>query len=437
MSNDILFNISDIIADAMVLLDPPNLPHKSNKVTPQNVKDAYDLMLSINLKDINQYELLPQDDWNDKSTPVVEPISSQSTVGVIADFYRTVILASSLLLELCYWCQNSSYNQKEYGNLKRDQAEVLCETIIHSIHRLRRMSTIVSCSYQHYLKMKNTSDDALVAALTKDWHDDILTKSQYPLLQECFERQPMMDIETNTTFGMSRRIISLHPDDYICENVMSITEDDDDEFSPIDDNEKIQKYDESMLPPMMMDPKQLEKEELELLYIALPNSSLRSRNKSTTTILKHLDETLEMCIQSLSRYRLCHHIHLPFQLGPCKILKSSPIIVKEIDNQRQMEMHLFANGVILLHKNDYNSTMSVPSESLNMWKLSPDSTCSPVHLGLTFHFSVKSVNNVINHPTLHSCSLTLAVDESKGGSLKEGCDWIHVFQMAISNIRLL
>ena len=61
-----------------------------------------------------------------------------------------------------------------------------------------------------------------------DWHDTLLPKSQHPLLQESFERNQLIDVETGVVFGHEDRLVSLHIEDYEFFDYKYDDDDDDD-----------------------------------------------------------------------------------------------------------------------------------------------------------------------------------------------------------------
>ena len=61
------------------------------------------------------------------------------------------------------------------------------------------------------VKENNDENDNVIHV---EWHDILLPKSQHPLLQECFERKELIDLETGVIFGYDDRLISLLLEDY-------------------------------------------------------------------------------------------------------------------------------------------------------------------------------------------------------------------------------
>ena len=188
---------------------------------------------------------------------------------LLSDLYRAIIVSSSLLLELMIppiitKPKNSQKSEDEridatttnndaYGSTTR----MLCQTIQRSILLLQRISQIyflATSKYQKSTTMSSSSTSSLSSSYlpknmndkkhiilsmmkpyqyqptttTKsnnvkvnddndvivEWHDTLLPKSQHPLLQECFERKELIDLETDVIFGYDDRLISLLLEDY-------------------------------------------------------------------------------------------------------------------------------------------------------------------------------------------------------------------------------
>lgn len=420
--------ISEVISEAMVLLDPPNLPSKcSNKMTPQHAKNAYDLLLSIQQKD-----LLYSDDAL-ATADTVDTLSSQSVLGIMSDMYRAIILASSLLLEMCYWSNNN-----EYGTLTRQQAEILSKSILKSIQFLKRISRLVQFSC-HCTQNKGMTVHKSI--ISQDWHDDYLPKSQYPLIQECFEREPLVDIQTNVVFGMQDRIVSLEEEDYILhedDHVHDSYEDfimEPNENSQTDDefytHDQISQDMDNF--PIMMNPKQLEKEELELLKIAIPSCNTWKNGRNPHNKRRRIPVLIQKILEDLSKYDISNCLSLPYGLGPCRILKSGSLICKKDEHdltmEQTVELHLFANGIIVLYYQDNDPDTT---NGMEVYTITAHSTCTRITMGLTFHFSIPSINVI--HSNSKPSQLIFAVDEAKGGCLKDGCDWMSGFQIAMENV---
>lgn len=424
--------ISEVISEAMILLDPPNLPSKcSNKMTPQHAKNAYDLLLSIQQKD-----LLYSDDVL-TTADTFDTLSSQSALGIMSDMYRAIILASSLLLEMCYWS-----NSNEYGSLTRQQAEILSKTILKSIQCLKRISRLVQFSC-HCTQNKGMTVHKSI--ISQDWHDDYLPKSQYPLIQECFEREPLVDIQTNVVFGMQDRIVSLEEEDYILHEDDHVYDSYDDlhQESLMESNKNShadnQFYSHDQISqdmdnfPIMMNPKQLEKEELELLKIAIPNWNTWKNGRNPYNKRRRIPSMIQKILYDLSKYDISNCLSLPYGLGPCRILKSGSLICKKDEHdltmEQNVELHLFANGIIVLYHQDKDPDTT---DDLEVYIITTHSTCTRITMGLTFHFSISSINVI--HSNSKSSQLIFAVDEAKGGCLKEGCDWMSGFQLSMENV---
>lgn len=426
---DKMLEISQVISEAMVLLDPPNLPNKfNNHVTPKHAKDAYDLLLSIHREDLHQDPFTTND--------TVDTLSPQSTLGVLTDMYRAIILASSLLLEMCYWFDN-----QEYGTLTTQQANILSETIVQSIQWLKRVSRFIRYSCHS----KDNHGIAPKCTISQDWHDDYLPKSQYPLIQECFEREPLIDIQTNIVFGMQDRIVSLKEEDYILHKDDHVHEAHDWNPDPttieynVDrhvhnhsnvHNQDIQDMDNF---PIMMNPKQLEKEELELIKIAVPNWNNTWKNGRKVNGKRRVPVVIENILHDLSKYHVSNCISLPYGLGPSRILKSGSLIWKNDEHtlamEQNIELYLFANGIIVMYRQEEGNTDT--TRNMEVYTISANTICTRVTMGLTFHFSLSSIHVV--HSNTKPSQLIFAVDERKGGCLKEGCDWMSEFQTAIEN----
>mmetsp|Transcript_18943 Transcript_18943/g.23298 ORF Transcript_18943/g.23298 Transcript_18943/m.23298 type:complete len:665 (+) Transcript_18943:20-2014(+) len=250
-------NLSDDLMEAMLLLDPPNFKHSesSSELSLHNVRKAYDLLLDTSEmmnNDLfcninNDVKEIDGDGDADEVWGGVDHgnVLFYDNISQTADLYRAIILSSTLILETCYndpqqlidMDTATSDTKKEhqritnnnedhnilysYSNnralLSQSHVISLCRTIKRSILLLQRLSHIVylaTISIEVEINEQNKNFAILFKSDNMDWHDQLLPKSQYPLLQECFDRKDMLDIETGIVFGKEDRLISLNIDDY-------------------------------------------------------------------------------------------------------------------------------------------------------------------------------------------------------------------------------
>jgi len=439
---------SERIMDAMILLDPPHLSKGTSKLAAPDIAKAHEILLST--------ASIPFDhDANDM-------IANQDSVAVLSDLYRAIILSSYLLLEICPW-EDAETHEHDVGSsllplasLSKAQVQILHETITKSILLLQRLG--------HFKYLAN-------GVSFHDWHDDLLPKSHHPLLQECFQRKPMVDTEVNVVFGMEQRLVSLEIDDYVLQEGWFSTSDDDPvhhhpsrEHHRKDNWARDHELEESSFvlphehnhnsqygPPSRVNqeemegielsfhPKDLAREETELLNIALPDQQQAHRKEKK----RKLDDSLanvacrkpsSELIANLEEHNLLQYMRVPFYINCC-IQKEGRLVMQtptacgnEGVCDTPCHIILFSNGSLYIQWQETN-TDNGPNTSFILYRLSENTECHPRSHNSTFHFMIDHLTCVSsNHSPEESIpdenTLLVAVDVDEGGSLMEGYRWM-------------
>ncbi len=249
-----IVELNNALMEAMVLLDPPFL-NRPSTLTCTNVTKAHDMLISAaNDLDMNTYvertsfitaSLDNNDGDGDGDGDEGGTGRNGNTTIIVADLFRALILSSTLLLEMCPWQEgeeetggkiinkNTDENMVEVEsamNLSSDSPSTtsrgsdiyLSELDVKRLYRTVRQSILLLQLLSRFAQLASSTTSACANSHQcgdniSDWHDELLPRSQYPLLQECFQRKELMDVEDNVVFGMEDRLISLNVQDYMYE----------------------------------------------------------------------------------------------------------------------------------------------------------------------------------------------------------------------------
>ncbi len=557
--------ISDNLMDALILLDPPPLCtanvttkeaiHSSTSISVHDVMNAHDILLSTSnlIYDIDTLsDYLPNPDCSDNNIgscqmkPSCENNLNQhdiedddesqldtflvltfhEKVGHMADFYRAIILSSTLLLEM--WNEslitNNAYregsNESRHNiDLSQEQVKRLCQTIQQSILLLQRLSQIIYLATNVIssnpptasdLYKKNVNEDRQTLKNTilslnitndctnkrlYDWHDYLLPKSSYPLIQECFERKKLIDIDTGVVFGYDDRLISLFIDEYVYIESNNDNEDLEHSESHMQDkfqlaqrdydterknnlvdteNDGFHSNDQSIIQQLSINTKDIEKEEMMLLNIAFPTIDinkndqrkkhdrkrnylqgpgqqyLNSNSNSIYQVQRKKFEVIKCAlprtfIERCKETDIFKYIKIPFTNNDetYPIIKEGFLILSTASNLSQYnnfrcKVRLFNNGIMMLQKNEIQSTTN--QNDINVYALSSNTkkTSTFVHSNI-FHFQIDNLISLYCRDNdVSSCSykdmesIVFAIDKEAGGNfLGQGCDWASSFDACI------
>ncbi len=228
--------LNDALMEAMVLLDPPFL-NRPSTLTSTNVTKAHDVLISTaNGLDVDMNQSSFRDHFQDHSGEEDGTNDGNSMMIIVADLFRALILSSTLLLEMCPWKKDEleTGGMETYGNAidnsMKDESAMnmnsnsssstsdiyLSELDVERLYRTVRQSILLLQLLSRYaiLSLSTISRSYGHGDNISDWHDELLPRSQYPLLQECFQRKELMDVEDNVVFGREDRLISLKVEDY-------------------------------------------------------------------------------------------------------------------------------------------------------------------------------------------------------------------------------
>ena len=477
-STNMNIELNEAIMEAMILLDPPHLSETSSELSLPSVFEAHDILLTASSIYVN--ERLADDGmmYLYAVDPCKDELKTFETVSLLADLYRAVILSSTLILEMCPWEDTttsiSSHNSLtltcligahvKQMHMKISRSILLLQRLGHfcylSSSRSRSRSRAYSYSYYEY----------------DDWHDDLLPKSHHPLLQECFERKQMMDVEGNVVFGYEDRLVSLRLDDYSYDDTCYTNtylheeerfndgdNDNDIDIGNCSRKRKNSQEEETMDLPisLALSAKELEYEENKLLDIAMHDDRNHdhpySNSKRNISAMNELESEF---IERLKAALLIQYIQIPF-CGICSILKQGYLIVRncstiiskndatkdqENDFSMSCRLILFANGTLILYADDeISNERNLDRESHFAFALNGKSKCKATPLDNTFHFSIDNLKrcmevSVCAENERHcsyssdSTSLLLGVNEDKGGSLAEGIQWMSAIDTCVNQV---
>jgi hypothetical protein len=442
-------DLNEALMEAMILLDPPHLSRFTSQLSIPNICKALDISLTAASIEISDGKTI-----HDNDDECIEGKNDLEAVGILADLYRTIVLSSSLLLEMCPWEdaeQEAPLAHSSSASLSFCLAEAnvksLNQNVIHSIVLLERLS--------HFSYLSD-------ALSYNDWHDELLPKSCHPLLQECFERKAMMDVEENVVFGMEDRLVSLNLEDYsnqdaanhFGEDILDLGGNGDD-ISQCTMERHSQDEVEGADLSLSLCPKQLEMEENELLNIAFLDDSRRKRGHSPKNKKQKLTSNCQAERDLLKRMKsvfLIQHVQIPFY-GLCCVLKQGWLILKQcvsvnedvMNKEKQLDiscrMVLFANGVIIIWPSDEASDRN-EKQDLQAFSLNANSKCTPKPINNTYHFTIDNLrrcNSSCNSTRgksfdRSSCYILLGVDEDRGGSLMEGYQWMTALEDCMKQV---
>ncbi len=426
--------LNEAVMEAMIFLDPPYLAKSISELSISNILKALNVSLTAASIEINCG--LNKNDDDD-----LEEEKDVEVVGTLADLYRTIILSSSLLLEMCPWKvrqpEITSVKSSIPFSLSEENLRRLNQNIIQSILLLQRLS--------HFSYSTN-------ALPYSDWHDELLPKSRHPLLQECFEKKPMVDLEENIVFGMEDRLVSLNLADYSAEDVsfhfgkeaLSLGANDNvTSQCPTGTQSEGEGFDLSV----SLYQKQLEREESELLDIAFKDDSQHTHGHSATLkkrTLVSVSRPANELLQRMKKDFLMQHILIPFYGVSC-VIKEGNIVWNEkqqyspgnSDISIHCRLVLFANGVIVIRPNDESSSHNGNNGFIEAFCLTPISKCVTRPIRNKFYFTIENLIECTSSfcaRTLGKASgkgavsMLLGVDENRGGGLAEGYNWITVLE---------
>jgi hypothetical protein len=435
----------------MELLDPP----PPSSLTVAGVAKAYDCLL---LSAASTTSSIPGDNehsgqHNQQQNPPTATGSDEhmkqyplddSWCALQADIYRALLLSAHLLLGMATR-EESGHDRDAEHNEKEDDngisacspastpatgdgtAVVLAPNDVTILQQTQRRCRLLLLELADMIGTRQYGGQSRASGGHADWHDDILPRSSFQLLRECFESS-----HTNPG-GSKERLVSLDIDsmeDEVCHlsandgiesrgtigasasNVDGETEangDDDD-----DDD------DDADIGFIGFDRKLLEKEENDLLDIAMPIDSTalttkqspkkgqkRKRNTNGNTTYLPSGVTKQGCLVLVNG-------HDEGQ-GNGEATFSERYFVK-----------LYRSGVLGIQL-----AGNKKADSFQFYLGADDCLCQTHPLGDTFHFSLEGtqrLNSNVRYANLcivdGKPKLVFKVDEETGGGLAEGFAWV-------------
>ena len=377
---------------------------------------------------------------------------------LLSDIYRCLIISCQLLLEmnLSNRSIDSSSSSKQAISLKENDINILKQTMRRCIILLK----VISLMFQ--LTIGATKSDFKLELLVENnnnkWYLHHLPKSNHDLINECFDGpEPIIcldelnDYDYNSVYEEDvPSSSSLYVNEEYTNNINNRNEIDccinngRDVDNVMDSNKNNMEDDEIML---NIDPKQLEKEESELLQIAFPNG-INDNQQSFTNDDNH--------IKNINN----HNITTTNKMKPI-VIKGWLIKVAEDDNNTisttatttvPKYCQLYSNGIFSINNNNNNNDNEIirdtsieetTSSSFSIIYLNEKTICKPIVHDKIFYFSIENYHGtddlsfpdndetaIENQHYRHQYpNVLFQMDESDGGFMK-GFSWVS----AINNV---
>ena len=391
--------------EAMELLDPP--PPSSLAVT--GIARAYDCLLSA---------------------ATTSPAFSDSCwCALQADIYRGLLLAAHLLLGMAPREQEPDH---EKDAEQHDRKRVNGATVVLTPDDVATLQQTQKRCKLLLLELAMISNDGrqLFDGHVTDWHDNILPRSSFQLLRECFE------LDNSSPDGNKERLVSLDLDsneDEMChlsacdglENQSDVTGSEskvDIEMDAASDNDDDDAADAD-IECIGFDRKLLEREENDLLDIAMPiDSQYPTTNRSPKKAKKRKRiDTANSAASSVTTKQ------------GCLVLANDEIVSKEKESHdtpssssNRFFVKIQKSGVLCLQLAGNKKAATV-----QFYLGDKKCKCEPMTLGDTFHFVLKGMQRLdVDATDSRSNSLdgdfelVFKVDEETGGGLAEGFAWV-------------
>lgn len=388
--------------EAMELLDPP----PPSSLTVAGIAKAYDCLL------------LPAD---------VSPAFNDSWCALQADIYRGHLLSAHLLLGMAPREQEPDHEKEADHDRKgvNGATVVLTPDDVATLQQTQKRCRLLLFE----LAMISNEGRQFDGHVT-DWHDNILPRSRFQLLRECFE------LDNSSPDGNKERLVSLDLDSNendMChlsacdgiENQGSVTGSEskvDVEVDANDENDDDGDADAD-IGCIGFDRKLLEREENDLLDIAMPNDSQDPTTKRSPKKGKKRKRTdkANSTVKSGNAKQ------------GCLVLVNDEIISKEKwpydtppSSSNRYFVKLQKSGVLCLQLAGNKKAATV-----QFYLGDKKCKCEPMTLGDTFHFVLKGTQRLdVDATDSRSNSvdrdfeLVFKVDEETGGGLAEGFAWV-------------
>ena len=388
--------------EAMELLDPP----PPSSLTVAGIARAYDCLLS--------------------AATTSSAFNDSCWYALQADIYRGLLLAAHLLLGMAPR-EQEPHHEKDAEHYRKgvDRATVVLTP--DDVATLQQTQKRCKLLLLELAMMSNDGRQSFDGHVT-DWHDNILPRSSFQLLRECFE------LDNSSPDGNKERLVSLDPDsneDGMCnlsacdglENqgdntvseckvdiVMDAANDDDDDDGA-----------DAGIECIGFDRKLLERQENDLLDIAMPIDSQypTKRSPKKGKKRKRIDKANSTASSVTAKQG-------------CLVLVNDEIISKKKgshdtppSSSNRYFVKIQKSGILCLQLAGNKRAANV-----QFYLGDKKCKCEPMTLGDTFHFVLKGAQRLDVDATgsrsnsLDSDFLVFQVDEETGGGLAEGFAWV-------------
>ena len=389
----------------MELLDPP----PPSSLTVAGIGRAYDCLLS--------------------AATTSSAFNDSCWYALQADIYRGLLLAAHLLLGMAPREQEPDHEtDSEHDRKGANGATVaLSPDDVATLQQTQKRCKLLLLE----LAMISNDGRQLFDGHVTDWHDNILPRSSFQLLRECFE------LDNSSPDGNKERLVSLDLDsneDDMCrlsecdglENQGNVTGSEckvsvDIEMDAANDNDDAAA--DAGIECIGFDRKLLEREENDLLDIAMPIDSrhkMTKRSPKKAKKRKRID-TANSTASSVTTKQ------------GCLVLVNDEIVSKEkgshdtpSSSSNRFFVKIQKSGVLCLQLAGDKKAATV-----QFYLGDKKCKCEPMTLGDTFHFVLKGMQRLdVDATDSRSNSLdgdfelVFKVDEETGGGLAEGFAWV-------------
>ena len=390
--------------EAMELLDPP----PPSSLTVAGIAKAYDCLLSA---------------------ATTSPAFNDSWCALQADIYRGLLLSAHLLLGMAPREQEPDHEKDAEHDRKgaNGATVVLSPADVATLQQTQKRCRLLL--FELAIHVISNDGRQFDGGHVTDWHDNILPRSSFQLLRECFE------LDNSSPDGNKERLVSLdlnsnendmcHLSACDClENQGGVTGSEnkvDVEMDAANDNDDDDA--DADIGCIGFDRKLLEREENDLLDIAMPVDSQDATTKRSPKMGKKRKRTDKANSTATS---------VAAKQG-CLVLVNDEIISKEKgphdappSSTARFFVKLQKSGVLCLQLAGNKKAATV-----QFYLGDKKCKCEPTTLGDTFHFILKGTQRLdVDATDSRSNSvdkdfeLVFKVDELTGGGLAEGFAWV-------------
>ena len=391
----------------MELLDPPP---DAGILTTISIAKAYDcLLLAV-----------------EKTASVVlanlDNTQFNAWTNIQADTYRALLLSAHLMLGMAQREGSNTENTATNNNDERQDTSckvVLNQQDVSTLKQTQRRCKLLLLELSELIRLSRGDDD-------EDWHDNILPRSNFQLLRECLEL-------SETANGSKERLVSLDLQDdektfNLSEGIhghetvnTDMREDDIGEKingTPPTDHSDSEQNDGEDICSIGFDRRLLEKEEDELIDIAMPETVLLVAQNGERTSKKR---------KKRKRNEKLQGTHIP-KNGERTIVAKQRYLV-QVNSSGDNASASSTRCLVKLSRSGLLSIQPVGDTKANatIYYLADGCQCQPRPLGDTFHFSVSCAKPIQVNAHHSAEELLFKVDEETGGGLAEGFGWVTAF----------